>query len=360
MVSKAFPPTFQYFTTSGGARVYRLPLEAFPNFWAYAYLVLVGDYRVLIDCGSGNDISSASLEATLAQVNRQSERPVKFEDLTHILITHGHIDHFSGLVFLCERTKALVGVHEFDLHTLSRHEERLAVISHRLGVFLSEAGVEAEPREQMLRMHKFTKAIYHSLPVDFTYETEGMRVGPFEMIHVPGHCPGHVAIRLDDIVFSGDHVLAGMTTHQSPEQLISYNGLGHYLESLSSFERWAVGARVILGGHNAPIENLPGRIAAIRHHINERLQTVFEFLAEGHTIVEVAEKLYGRMGGYYALLVTEKAGAYVEYLYQRGMLEIVNLNEMEESAQPVTIRYRRSNHSASSEILVQEVKHVFV
>jgi glyoxylase-like metal-dependent hydrolase (beta-lactamase superfamily II) len=360
MVRMTFPPTFQCFTTSGGARVYRLPLEAFPNFWAYAYLVLADGYRVLIDCGSGNDVSRASFEAALAQVNQQSDRPVRYEDLTHILITHGHIDHFSGLVFLRERTKALVGVHELDLHTLSRHEERLAVISHRLGVFLSEAGVETEPREQMLRMHKFTKAIYHSLPVDFTYEAEGMKVGPFEMLHVPGHCPGHVVIRLDDIVFSGDHVLAGMTTHQSPEQLIPYNGLGHYLESLSRFERWADGASVILGGHNAPIEDLSGRIAAIRRHIKERLQQTFEFLAGAHSIVEVAEKLYGRMGGYNALLVTEKAGAYVEYLYQRGMLEIVNMNEMEESAQPVTIRYCSSNHLASSEILVQEVKHVFV
>jgi glyoxylase-like metal-dependent hydrolase (beta-lactamase superfamily II) len=347
-----FPPTFQSFTTSGGAQVYRLPLEAFPNFWAYAYLVLAGDYRVLIDCGSGNEVSSASLEAALAQVNQQTDRPIRLEDLTHILITHGHIDHFSGLVFLRERTKALVGVHELDLHTLSHHEERLAVISHRLGVFLGEAGVEAEQREQMLRMYKFTKAIYHSLPVDFTYEAEGMKVGPFEMIHVPGHCPGHVAIRLDDIVFSGDHVLAGMTTHQSPEQLIPYNGLGHYLASLSSLERWAAGARLILGGHNAPIEDLHGRIAAIRHHITERLQSTLEFLAEPHTIAEVAVSLYGSMGGYNALLVTEKAGAYVEYLYQRGMLEIANLNEMDESAQPVAIRYRRSKHSASSEILI--------
>ena len=54
--------SFQRFETSGGAHVFRLPVEAFPNFWAYAYLVLTDDLRVLIDTGSGSDQSIASLD----------------------------------------------------------------------------------------------------------------------------------------------------------------------------------------------------------------------------------------------------------------------------------------------------------
>jgi hypothetical protein len=36
----------------------------------------------------------------------------------------------------------------------------------------------------------------------------------------------------------------------------------------------------------------------------------------------------------------EEAGAHVEYLYQRGLLGIENLGEMENSGAPVPIRYR--------------------
>ena len=42
------PPQVRKFETSSGAEIYRLPLEAFPNFWTYAYLVFAGDMRVLI------------------------------------------------------------------------------------------------------------------------------------------------------------------------------------------------------------------------------------------------------------------------------------------------------------------------
>ena len=31
---------FTFFESSGGAKVHGLPLEVFPDFWAYAYVVL--------------------------------------------------------------------------------------------------------------------------------------------------------------------------------------------------------------------------------------------------------------------------------------------------------------------------------
>ena len=37
------PHTFAKFTTKQGARIYRIPMEAFPNFWVYAYLVFVDE-----------------------------------------------------------------------------------------------------------------------------------------------------------------------------------------------------------------------------------------------------------------------------------------------------------------------------
>jgi len=84
---------FKVFTTASGARIYSIPVEAFPHFWAYVYLVVQDDWRVLIDCGSGSERSNASLETGLMQAG------VSFQDLTHILITHGHIDHFGGLTY---------------------------------------------------------------------------------------------------------------------------------------------------------------------------------------------------------------------------------------------------------------------
>ena len=115
-------PSFQSFQTSHGARVFAIPVEAFPNFWAYAYLVLAGDVIALIDTGSGSDRSHASLQAGFEQAGAALGKPVTFADLTHILITHGHIDHFGGLVKLRGQTNARVGIHELDFQTVAHHE----------------------------------------------------------------------------------------------------------------------------------------------------------------------------------------------------------------------------------------------
>ena len=45
--------TFKQFATAQGARIYRIPMQAFPNFWVYAYLVFVDGMTVLVDTGSG-------------------------------------------------------------------------------------------------------------------------------------------------------------------------------------------------------------------------------------------------------------------------------------------------------------------
>jgi glyoxylase-like metal-dependent hydrolase (beta-lactamase superfamily II) len=189
-------------------------------------------------------------------------------------------------------------------------------------------------------MYKAWKGSYQSMPVDFTYEAQGMRLGPFEMLHVPGHCPGHVVIRLHDVLFSGDHVLDKISPHQAPERLSLWTGLGHYLESLEALRPWSKEIHLTLGGHENPITDLEGRLDAIHALHMQRLQKVLDFLTEPLTIAEVSRKLFGTVKGYNILLALEEAGAHVEYLYQRGMLRIENLAELEQGVGLVPIRYR--------------------
>lgn len=338
---KVAPPSVKFFSTGEAGRIYQIPVEAFPGFWTHAYLALVEDYRVLIDSGSGLGECNHHLEAGLeAAARAEGDGRRGLEDLTHVLITHGHIDHFGGLSFVRARSRAAIGVHELDRRILTNYEERRAIAARQMERFLVEAGVPQERLRSLLELYRITKDMFHSVPVDFTYEAAGMRLGPFEFLHVPGHCAGHVVIRLHDVLFSGDHVLEGISPHQAPEQLTLSTGLDHYLRSLEALQAWAGGVRLTLGGHYRPIADLPARLEEIGRLHAERLQRVQDFLARPGTVAEIAAELFGEARGYNALLALEEAGAHVEYLYQRGLLGIENLDELESGNGPVAIRYR--------------------
>ncbi len=334
------PHSFAQYTTCKGAHIFRLPLEGFPGFWAYAYLVLMDEMKVLIDAGTGWVNSNQGLDDGLAQAG------VGWGDLTHILFTHGHIDHFGGLGYIRARTAARVGIHELDVRNITHYEERVFVVDRRLEKYLVEAGVPLERRNEMMRLYRLNKGIFTSQPVDFTYQALDMRLDPFEFLHVPGHTAGHVVIRLHDFLFSGDHILDGISPHQSPERLTLNTGLGHYLESLSVMEKWDAGSRLTFGGHNDPISDLPARIGILRQRHTERLSAMLAAFDIPKTTCELADALFPRVRGYDTLLAIEETGAHVEYLYQRGLLHVVNLPELE-ADDSTPLRYQRVDDTVS-------------
>ena len=58
---------YAVFETSRGTQIHRIPLQAFPKFWAYAYVIRQGGSNYLIDTGSGTDASHENLLNGLKQ-----------------------------------------------------------------------------------------------------------------------------------------------------------------------------------------------------------------------------------------------------------------------------------------------------
>lgn len=329
------------FRTNHGAVIYQLPMLVFHDFWAYAFLIHVDDKWILVDTGSGFHPSNDHLREGFKVVSDLLGRDVGFEDLSYVLITHGHIDHFGGLPYVRERSSAKVGVHQLDLRNLTNIAERLTLVSRRLNEFLVEAGLDDASRKNLIQIHKLSKLNYSSTPVDFSLFGEDNQIDGLEILHVPGHCPGQVVIRLGDVLLSADHVLSKTSPHQSPERITFNTGLAHYLESLELTRNWANGVSITLGSHEDPVKDLPGRIAEIQGVHRDRLDKILTIIKEPMSIYQVSEVLFGEVSGYEKLLALEEAGAHVEYLCQRGQLGIANYEEIDQSQNAIPWKYYR-------------------
>lgn len=329
------------FETHSGGLIFQIPIEAFPDLWTYAYLVLDKNYTVLIDTGSGVGAAAEQLVEGIHQAGKLG-RGDKFsiEDLTHVLITHGHIDHFGGLKEIKRRTGALIGVHELDRRNIINYMERRTVQLYLLTDYLIQAGVNGEKRESLIDFYRLTMRLFDSADVDFGFEKIKMQLGPFQFLHVPGHSGGHVVIRFDDVLFCGDHILSDITPHQTPEQLSPWSGLNHYLGSLDLLDQWAGEVQYALCGHNDVIYDMHARISEIKQMHHQRLELVLSFLHSANTINALSDYLFGNMFGLDGLLAIEEAGAHVEYLYQRGLLTIKNYDRLDNITGPVELQYQ--------------------
>lgn len=321
------------FTTSGGAVIYRLPVEAFRNHFTNCYLVL-DDRVTLFDTGSGMEDSNKSLVQCFEALAEAHGEKVRLEDVGRVIVTHGHIDHFGGLNFVLSRTKAEVGIHRLDLSTVRNFHERLIVSSKNLQVFLARAGLSQKSVDDYVERNKWSKNVFESTGVDFTFEDGELIDGVYRIHHTPGHCPGQVCIGIDDVLLTADHVLSYTTPNQSPESIIRYNGLGHYFSALRKI-RGLDQYRLGLGGHEAEMEDLPQRIDDIIAFHERRLEKAMEICATPKPISRIAKEMFPHAKDYHVLLALTEAGAHVEYLHERGELVVMNIEEVERQMNPV-------------------------
>ncbi|MBX7167130.1 MAG: MBL fold metallo-hydrolase [Pirellulales bacterium] len=332
-------PPVERFESNTGARIYRIPCEAFPQFIAYIYVVLEAGVPTLVDTGSGYGFSNDHLRAGIARLKPEFGEALALTDIRRVIITHGHIDHFGGLSSLVREIEPEVAIHELDRRVLTAYEERVIVATKALRVFLQWAGVGDEFQRDLMQMYGFSKKHTSSVDVDVTLK-DGQVIDGMHFLHTPGHCPGQVCIQIGDVLLSADHILAETTPHQAPESITAYTGLGHYLDALAKV-RERGGFDLALGGHESPIRDVYKRIDQIRASHERKLERMLSIIREAPapvTVSDISKAMYPNVHGFNILLALEEVGAHIEYLYQRGYLAVVNLDEVEQEENPA-LRY---------------------
>lgn len=332
--------TITHVEASNGAQIFRLPVEVFPGYRGYAHLIDYDGRLTLVDTGSGLGDSHTDLLAGLAQVREGYGIDAQPENIDTILITHGHIDHFGGLMlFKPLAPQSKIGLHPLAKPVLVSYDERVLISRAAVEGFLERAGVPEVRTAELLEMYMLGKQTFQPVPVDFVIRDGEMLHDAFRVIHVPGHAPGLIMLLVGDVLLVADHMLPHTSVALAPESIMPYTGVGHYVESLEKAAR-VEGVRLALGGHEEPVEDYYGLAELTRRRALDKVERVYQQCDEPRTIYEIAQRIYRELSGYSELLKLEQTGARIEYLMLRGRVMIENLSDLEQAHNP-PLRYRQ-------------------
>lgn len=162
-------------------------------------------------------------------------------DLKRIAITHGHRSHLGGLAALKRASGATVLAHpwEADIVAGDRRAQPVSIL----------------PR-QKLRLLPFQLGLWLArpkhvpCPVDELLD-EGDAFGPLQVLHAPGHSPGHLAFSWPERSF----VIAGDAVATWPELCPGWHAFNlNKHQHQSTLQRLAALDATIVGvGHGDPI-----------------------------------------------------------------------------------------------------------
>jgi glyoxylase-like metal-dependent hydrolase (beta-lactamase superfamily II) len=146
----------------------------------------------------------------------------------------------------------------------------------------------------------------------------GDTVQGWEVLHLPGHADGHLALLKDGVLIAGDALLASISPNIGLYPDARPDPLGDYLSSLKRIA--ALAPRIAFGGHGDPIDDPAGRSRELIEHHRERLEQAAAALdGQPQTAYELSFSLWPEpMSTALRRFALAETRAHVEYLVQRG------------------------------------------
>ena len=281
----------------------KVPIPNNPLGNTNSYLLAGDDGYLIIDPGMNNDESFTALEKELTVIG------VGFEEITRILATHSHGDHYGLAGRVKKLSNAAIIVHQIardNMQFMSQHRQGR---NQEMEQWLLINGVpKSDPAEfqrgpggsQRDGSQRGGAQGDGPRPPNFPEPTmpdvllqggETINVGGFslEVLFTPGHDPGHICLyeSTHKILFSGDHVLPVITPSVGLQTDSALNPLGDFLNSLNLVKHLDV--TLVLPAHEQTFTDLKGRVnEIIAHHAHRDAEIMAAMNGEARTAYEIS------------------------------------------------------------------------
>lgn len=264
-----------------------IPLKGNPLKMVYSYIVLgqgEGKERkcFIIDTGFNSEPCKTALYKALDALDLRLENAV-------LVVTHLHSDH-SGLAAELNQHGTTVMTGQIDgemINEMTKDAYWQAFAERADMMDLKKDGVA-------FGGHPGYKYCPKN-PINFKPLVEGhvLKMGDysFEVIDIPGHTPGHIALYDAEkkIMISGDHVLDPITPNIAFWGF-EWNILDVYMKSLDKVR--AMEIEKILPSHRKIIEDHKTRIDELKEHHKERLEEVGQIIEDWTSVRDTASRMH--------------------------------------------------------------------
>ncbi len=254
-----------------------------------AYLVQGDHGWLLVDSGWNTNQAFSAMRSQLAECG------IGFEDISQIVITHFHPDHYGLAGRVVELSGAKVALHQVEKAFIDSRYINMDSLLSETATLLRAHGV---PEPELPNLQKASVGVRQFVlpvwPQTTLHGGETIHQGRFhfEVVWTPGHSPGHVCLyeQTKKILLSGDHILPSTFPNVGLHPQSGEDPLGNYLRSLIIIE--ALEVELVLPAHEHVFTNLKQRIREIQRHHTDRKAAIVHSLREGaKTAYEVSMQI---------------------------------------------------------------------
>ena len=251
-----------------------------PIGFTQAYVLESSDGPYLVDTGWNHDSAWADLTAGLESLG------TSVAEVRGIIVTHHHPDHLGLTGRVRDVSGCWIGLHGLDIALVERHRQLLSddpeAFDQDTQDKLRAAGAGACEIDEVIAAGKRVSMPMPALP-DRALAGGVLALGDrrVELVHTPGHTPGHLCLRVDGRLLTGDHLLKTISSHVGLYGFEDASGdpLADFFASL----RLLTGSEPveILPAHRGRFHGVDDRVAQLLEHHQERLTDIKEALSAG-------------------------------------------------------------------------------
>ncbi|MGO4539860.1 MBL fold metallo-hydrolase [Paenibacillus sp. 2TAB19] len=259
--------------------------------WVNSYVIPEEDGYTLIDPGLRTDEAIAAWEAAL------TVHELKWTDVTRILLTHQHPDHYGLAGYVQEKSGAPVYMSRKSHAYAQRLWGEDSRFAEELQSLFAEHGMPAELIDAIgHNLSSFVKMVSPQPQVAYIEAGSTIALGGLDwlLIDAPGHASGQLCFYQPERkwMICGDQVLPHITPNVSVVPGEDEKPLNLFLTSLKELAGYEV--EMAYPGHRDPFGDFSGRIEELISHHGRRLERMAEMLAEEpRTAFDMCEALFG-------------------------------------------------------------------